>query len=137
MGSSPLAAALGADGDGVIISQVVPHFDDPLLLAAAYRAALRANDPSAQPGFGSLEGYAVGRMLVLALNHIEGEVTRGSVNDALEGLGKFDLGMGVPLELSPKEHQACHQVWPSVLRSGQVVAAGWSELFPQPRAEVK
>ena len=135
VGSGPLAKELGSDGDGVIITQVVPHFAADLPLTRQYRAALAAADPNAGPGFGSLEGYAVMRMLLLSLDRIPDKPDRSSIVSSLEGLGSFDLGMGSPLELSPIEHQACHQVWPTVIREGAVVAAGWDELFGKSHAE--
>lgn len=134
VGSGALAAAMGAEGDGVIITQVVPHYSSDVPLATSYRAALTAMEPAAKPGFGSFEGYAAARMLLLALERSPAVANRASVIKALEGLGKFDLGVGAPLELSPVEHQACHQVWPTVIRGGQVVPTSWEELFPRSAA---
>jgi len=135
VGSGPLAKELGSDGDGVIVTQVVPHFASDLPLTRQYRAALSAAEHPGAPGFGSLEGYTVARMMLLSLDRIPGVPDRAAIVGSLEGLGRFDLGLGAQLELSPTEHQACHQVWPTVLRDGAVVAAGWDELFPHPRAE--
>ena len=64
VGSAPLAKALGRDGDGVIITQVVPHVDADLTVVKAYRAALSASDSKAEPTFGSLEGYIAGRIFI-------------------------------------------------------------------------
>jgi hypothetical protein len=50
------------------------------------------------------------------------------VIDALEGLGEFDLGLGVPLALSPGEHQASHTVWPTILKGGRIEPLDWSAL---------
>jgi ABC-type branched-subunit amino acid transport system substrate-binding protein len=131
VGAGPLAAALGSDGDGVIVTQVVPHFVSEAPLAVSYRAALATFVPDAKPGFGSLEGYAAARMLLLALQKGPDAPDRESVIRSLEGLGKFDLGMGAPLELSATEHQASHQVWPTVVKSGQVEPTSWEALFPR------
>lgn len=134
VGSGPLAAALGSDGDGVIVTQVVPHFISDVPLAASYRDALKMFVPDAKPGFGSMEGYAATRMLLTALKKGPEAPDRESVIRSLESLGKFDLGLGAPLELSPTEHQACHQVWPTIVRNGQVVPTSWEELFPRSAA---
>jgi len=134
VGSGPLAAALGSDGEGVIVTQVVPHYISEVPLAASYREALMAFVPDAKPGFGSLEGYTAARMLLTALDKGPDAPDRASVIRSLEGLGKFDLGLGAPLELSPTEHQACHQVWPTVVRNGQVVPTSWEKLFPRSAA---
>lgn len=132
VGAAPLAAALGELGNGVIVTQVVPHLESNLKLVREFREALTAWMPSATPTFGSLEGYAATRILLLALSHIEGPITRESVIDALEGLGAFDLGLGVPLSLSASQHQASHTVWPTVLHAGTLRPLEWTSLRGQP-----
>jgi hypothetical protein len=39
------------------------------------------------------------------------ELTRKSFLQAAESMGKFDLGLGVPAELSATRHQALDKVW--------------------------
>jgi ABC-type branched-subunit amino acid transport system substrate-binding protein len=128
VGAAPLAASLGERGDGVIITQVVPHVDSQVPLVREYRRALTAWKTTASPTFGSLEGYIAARILIRALSEIEGEITRESVIGALEGLGEFDLGLGVPLMLGPDRHQASHTVWPTILRGGRIQPLDWSAL---------
>jgi ABC-type branched-subunit amino acid transport system substrate-binding protein len=128
VGTDSLAEALGADGEGVIVTQVVPHYDCDLKVVKEYRRAIRECEPSTQPSFTSLEGYLAARTLLLALGRIEREPTRESVVDALMDLGDFDLGLGETLHLSPKSHQACHRVWPTVIRGAHAVPLQWSEL---------
>jgi branched-chain amino acid transport system substrate-binding protein len=128
VGAAPLSAALGEKGDGVIVTQVVPHFDSDLPIVREYRKALATSNPQVLPTFGSLEGYVAARILILALGAIEGPVTRESIVDALEGLKEFDVGLGVPLRLSPTQHQASHTVWPTVLRGGRIHPFDWAEL---------
>ncbi|MFP5213700.1 MAG: ABC transporter substrate-binding protein [Acidobacteriota bacterium] len=128
VGIEPLSEALGPDSDGVIVTQVVPHFESDLPLMKDYRAAVEQAGSGLQPTFGSLEGYIVMRILLRAMASIQGEVSRESVVDALERLGDFDLGLGEPLRLSPEDHQACHRVWPTVIRKGKAIPFEWSEL---------
>lgn len=132
VGALPLAAELGPTGERVIITQVVPHYDADLPLVRDYHHALAALSPDhpPAPGFGSLEGYAAARMLLLAMNRLDRAPDRASVITSLESLGEFDLGLGAPLSLSPTQHQACHTVWPTVIRTGRVVPADWAGLFP-------
>ena len=132
VGAAPLAKALGAHGDGVIVTQVVPHVDADLPIAREYRKALKAVDPSARPTFGSIEGYVAARILIKALLTIDGKITRESVVDALEGLGDFDIGLGAPLRLSVSDHQASHRVWPTVIRSGTIAPLEWAEMGKSP-----
>jgi ABC-type branched-subunit amino acid transport system substrate-binding protein len=128
VGSESLAAELGSSGDGIVISQVVPHFDADLPVIRDYRAALSASSPGAQPTFGSLEGYISTRILLRALDSIQGEPGRESLIDALEAQGKFDIGLGEQLELGKFRHQACHHVWPTMLRGGRVIPITWQDL---------
>ncbi len=128
VGAEPLLDELGEEGDGVIATQVVPHFDSDLPIVARYRAALQLLDQALPPTFGALEGYTVGHILCQALRTIEGKPTREAIVDALEGLGDFDIGLGEPLHLGPGDHQACHRVWPTVLRGGKAVPYAWTDL---------
>jgi ABC-type branched-subunit amino acid transport system substrate-binding protein len=130
VGTSSLAKALGSDGDGVIVTQVVPHFDADLPAVKRYRTALARYAPSAEPTFGSLEGYIATQILLRALEHIQGPVTRESIVDALEALGEFDGGLGTPLRLTADEHQASHRVWPTVLQDGHAEAVDWQSFVP-------
>lgn len=129
VGSSSLASALGSTNAQVIVTQVVPHPSDAALpLIADYRADLEACSPAAVPTFTSLEGYIAARILILALGRIDGPPTRENIVDALEGLGRFDLGMREPLDLEPSKHQACHRIWPTVMSGHDFVPFRWEDL---------
>ncbi|MDY6838909.1 MAG: ABC transporter substrate-binding protein [Thermodesulfobacteriota bacterium] len=128
VGAEPLAQKLGKAGDGVIVTQVVPHFNSKVPIVDQYRKALRSYDPSTKPTFGSLEGYIATKIFFRAVDTIEAPITRESIVDALEGLGEFDIGLKEQLRLGPDEHQACHKVWPTVLRGNEIVSFDWEEL---------
>jgi ABC-type branched-subunit amino acid transport system substrate-binding protein len=130
VGSSSLAKALASDGDGVVVTQVVPHFDADLPLVKQYRQALARFSPKAEPTFGSLEGYAATQILIRALQSTNGPITRETIVETFESLGEFDGGLGAPLRLAPDEHQASHRVWPTVLRDGKAVAIDWQSFVP-------
>ena len=84
VGSNALAKELGNDGAGVVITQVVPFPGDTALpLISRYQAALKALDPNAQPGFVTLEGYLVGRLVIAALDKLPGEPTRKAFLEAV------------------------------------------------------
>ena len=127
-GATSLASDLGADGDGVLVTQVMPHFASDLPLARDYRAAVDALDPPLAPSFGGIEGYAAMRVLEQALSRIKGPIDRASLAAALDSLGDFDIGMGVTLHLDPGMHQASHEVWLTRLEQGRVEAFEWSRL---------
>ncbi len=129
VGSIPLAKELGKTDAKVIVMQVVPSpLDTSLPLIREYHADLRAVDPNAVPGFGDLEGYIAARIFITGLEKIKGVPTRESLVDAFEGLGEFDIGLGTPLQLGPKEHQACHRVWPTILDNGTFIPFKWADL---------
>ncbi len=116
VGSDSLANELGPDGTGVIVSQVVPSpWDMSLPVVAAYQNALAAQDPSLRPGFVSLEGYLVGRLVVEALKRIDGEPTREKLLDAI-GARPFDLG-GVTLSYGPDRNQGSNRVFFTVMQA--------------------
>jgi len=127
VGPTSLLKALGSQGEGVLVTEVVPHFDSPLPGVRAFHAAMKSADPGYTPSFGSLEGYLAGRMFCLALQRYPGPLTRESIIAALEQMGEFDLGIGAQLKLTATEHQASHTVWPMIFRHGHVVPFDWKE----------
>jgi len=89
---------------------------------------LRSCASASAPDCTDLADEARARILILALGSIEGDVTHEAIIDALEGLGPFDLGLGVALQLSQQRHQASNGVWPTVIRGHRVVPFAWQEL---------
>ena len=111
VGSKALAAELGADGDGVIVSQVVPQpWDSNLPVVAEYQAALKELDPAAEPGFVSLEGYVAGRLVIEALQIAGQDLTRETFLAALNNLGSIDMG-GMTLNFGPGDNQGSDEVF--------------------------
>jgi ABC-type branched-subunit amino acid transport system substrate-binding protein len=121
VGAAQLVKTLGEDGQGVFATQVVPPLEAELPIVRDYQNALQQHVPNTEASFGSLEGYIVGRMVIQAIARIDGPPTRETLVDAMEELGPFDIGLGVPLRLGSGHHQACHQVWWTVLQDGKVV----------------
>lgn len=111
-----------------MITQVVPHIDATDTIVSDFRAALTASAPDTIANFTSLEGYIVGRIFIKALRELKGPVTRESVVGALEQLGDFELRFGRSrLRITSTDHQACHTIWPTVIRDGAVVPLAWTE----------
>jgi len=115
-------------GDGVIVSEVVPPFSEKLPIVKQYLTAIKKLNPEAKPSFVSLEGYIVGKILIKALTRIKGKITRSSIVNAMAHLGEFDIGLGVPLRLDAKHHQASHHVWLVRIEDGKVVPFNFKEL---------
>ncbi|WP_299964167.1 ABC transporter substrate-binding protein [uncultured Roseobacter sp.] len=111
VGSKALAEELGPDGEGVIISQVVPQpWDSSIPVVAEYQAALAAVDAAAEPGFVSLEGYLTGRLAIEALRVSGQDLTRAGYLAALSQLGTVDFG-GVTLSYGPGDNQGSDAVF--------------------------
>jgi branched-chain amino acid transport system substrate-binding protein len=109
VGSNSLAKELGADGAGVIVSQVVPlPWDASIPVVARYQAALKSIDPTAEPGFVTLEGYVVGRLVIAALAKANAP-TRQAMLDTIHR-GEFDFG-GVKLVYAPGNNQGTSAVF--------------------------
>ena len=89
----PGLVALGPDGMGTYVSQVVPHpsYSD-LTVVLRYREALDAVNQGKDPGFVSLEGYLAGRLAAAVLDAAGPEPTRRGFIDTLHRIGRFDLG---------------------------------------------
>ena len=115
VGSDSLAAELGSQGSGVIVSQVVPFpADTSLPVVASYRKALSALDATARPGYVSLEGYIVGRLAIEALRRNIGQPTRESLLDSIV-MAPIDLD-GVTLSYGPSNNQGSNQVFFTALQ---------------------
>jgi branched-chain amino acid transport system substrate-binding protein len=117
VGSDALAKELGPAGAGVIVTQVVPYPRDPGVgIVGKYQAALKAVNPSAEPGFVSLEGYMVGRLAIAALDRIAGDITRQALLDVFSKNGNFDLD-GTKLDFAADKNHGSDTVYLTVLQA--------------------
>lgn len=111
VGSEALAADLGAAGEGVLITQVVPFPEDnSLRVVRNYREALRRQERRASPSFVSLEGYIAGRLTGEVLERIGPDLTRAGFLDALTTIRNLDLG-GFTLTYGPGDSQGSDRVF--------------------------
>ncbi|MBA57161.1 MAG: serine/threonine protein kinase [Pseudomonadales bacterium] len=104
-----------SNGEGVIVSQVVPIYDGYSTGVLEYQEAMKQYFPSEPTGFVSLEGYVVARLFCLALENSGRYFDTEEVINKLEKLQNVDFGIGHPLSFSASDHQASHQVWGSVI----------------------
>jgi ABC-type branched-subunit amino acid transport system substrate-binding protein len=121
VGARALEKALGEDGEGVIVSQVVPPLDSALPGVVEYRKALARYAPKAAPDFVSLEGFLDAKAFVAALRRAGPNPTRESLVEAFESGEPIDVGMGVPLKYSRGNHLGSRKVWLTVIRRGKFV----------------
>jgi branched-chain amino acid transport system substrate-binding protein len=116
VGSDALARELGPAGAGVVVTQVVPFPRDANIgIVGKYQAALKGAKADAVPGFVSLEGYMVGRLVLMALDKIEGEPTRKGLLETIAKTGSFDLG-GIKLGYAADNNRGSSQVFLTVIQ---------------------
>lgn len=119
VGSQALARALGDQGKGVYVTQVVPTPDSrDLLIAWQYREALRKYGEGEEPGFVSFEGYLAGRMTISLLERAGRELTRQKFMDAMRGMAFDDLN-GFSLQFGESDNQGSDEVFLTMIGDDQ------------------
>ena len=129
--SAALKNALGPDGEGVIITQVVPHFDSNLPLTREYLKDLKTYDPEAEPDFLSLEGYIVARIFIEGLKRAGPDVDKETIIDAILSIKDLDIGIGTPISYTNDNYQGSQKVWPTVIHNGHFKPFDFSSLKKQ------
>ena len=111
VGSESLKDALGAYGEDVIISQVVPDPTDPSMpLIEEYMQSMKVYQHGEALGYTSLEGYIAGRLFAEIAGAVTGELTRESFISTMQTVGSFNLG-GLILTFGPQDHQGLDTVY--------------------------
>jgi len=103
--------------EGVIVTQVVPHFDSDLPGAKSYRESMKKNFSDEAPSFVGFEGFLAAKVFVEALSRAGRDLDTEKLADTLESVQSFDLGIGAPLSFGPSDHQGLHRVWGSRIRA--------------------
>lgn len=118
VGTKSLAKALGPEGSGVMISQVVPSpTSERYPWVNEYRRMVTAK--GGELSYTSLEGFIAARIFVEALKR-GGDSSREALIRAIEGMRDISLG-GFPVFFSAENHSASKFVELTVLtRDGQV-----------------
>ncbi len=115
VGSNALAEELGPRGAGVYVTQVVPFPSARnSRVATAYRRALRAHTPGAEPGFVSFEGYLAGRLVIEALERSGTAIDRDRFIQTLRDAGSIDLN-GFRLVFGDGDNQGSDAVFLTVI----------------------
>jgi branched-chain amino acid transport system substrate-binding protein len=92
---------LGADARGVIVTQVLPRTFAYAFVKEATDLAKARQVTNVSPAM--LEGFVTAKVLVEGLRRSVGKPTRASLQAALEGMQKYDLG-GLEVGYSPTDH---------------------------------
>jgi branched-chain amino acid transport system substrate-binding protein len=105
VGSAALAQALGKQGAGVGITQVVPTpYGSPTPISLEFNTALKAAGQS-EPNYSAMEGYIVAKVFTEALRRAGRDVSREKLINALESLREYNLG-GFYVNFGPGKHVA-------------------------------
>lgn len=116
VGANALAQELGSEGEGVIVSQVVPFpWDRSQKLVAEYQDAQTAVDPTLTPDFISLEGYLSGRLVAAALEQAGPQPTRAGLLRIINETGRFDISGSIVM-VGPRTLSAPAKVFLTVIQ---------------------
>jgi ABC-type branched-subunit amino acid transport system substrate-binding protein len=118
VGTAALLRELGAAGDGVIITQVLPSPGDTSVpIVAQYRKDMKAAGHS-ELDFTDLEGYVDAAIFVEVLKKAGASLTRESFLAAAESLDA-SVG-GLAARFSPTDHQALKKTYLTTISRGQI-----------------
>ncbi|MFP5467588.1 MAG: ABC transporter substrate-binding protein [Gammaproteobacteria bacterium] len=93
MGSAATLKALGEDGVGIAVSQVVPSPDNSVVpVVREFQRAWRASGVKLEPSHLALEGYINARVFAEALKRAGRNATRAGFIDSTWALKRHDLG---------------------------------------------
>jgi ABC-type branched-subunit amino acid transport system substrate-binding protein len=116
VGSTTLADALGADGVGVAITQVVPFpWAGAAPVVREYQKAMQEVGQK-EFDFTSLEGFIAAKILVEGIRRSGRDLTRERLIGAIETLNRFDLG-GISVTYAPGAHSGSHFVDTTIIGS--------------------
>jgi serine/threonine protein kinase/ABC-type branched-subunit amino acid transport system substrate-binding protein len=101
--------------EGVIVTQVVPHYDSKSTAVLKYREALKKYNPDEPPSFISLEGFLAASLFCEAMQKASENLTTDTLIQALESTQNLDIGTGAKISFGPSEHQGSHKVWGTIL----------------------
>lgn len=105
VGSKALADALGNEGHGVTISQVVPFPWSPLTPVVREYLDLAKRTNGFEVNFSSLEGFLGAKVMTEGLRRAGRELSRERFIAAMEGMTNVDVG-GFGIAFSPTNHNA-------------------------------
>ncbi len=134
VGGDELARKLGKEGEGVIITQVVPPPEAPeartlLWGAEEYCNLLKKYYPEDEPSFVGLEGYINARALVEGLRRAGRDLNREKFIDAIDSIQDYSLGIANTLTFGPDDHQGLERVYFTQIRDGKfIMLIDWEKI---------
>ncbi|PAK13264.1 amino acid ABC transporter substrate-binding protein [Burkholderia ubonensis] len=114
-----LLRLVGADGDGLLISQVVPLPQSDRNVIRDCTRLIERYFPEERAGVASLEGCIDAKIMLIGLERAGPSPTRAALIQALESIRHLDLG-GLVADLGTDNHQALNAVFLTEIAHGQV-----------------
>ena len=115
VGTQALADELGKDGNGVMITQVVPYpYTNGVGISREYLEAVHKAGPEAQPNYSSLEGYLAAKVFAEGLRRAGAKLTQDALIAGLESIQHQSFG-GFNVSFGPRDRVASHFVELSML----------------------
>ena len=114
-GSTALAAALGSDGLGVAMTQVVPTVSKRSIpIVKEYQEAIEKFKGKKDNSFQALESYIAMKVLVEGIRRAGPQPTREKLLQALDTIQNYDLG-GYIVSFTPSNHNGSNFVGLTIL----------------------
>jgi ABC-type branched-subunit amino acid transport system substrate-binding protein len=120
VGTESLVKNLGPEGEGLIISQVLPPpTDTSHPLVKGYLADLAAS-AGGDPDYTSLEGYVAAAVFTAGLGKAGPNLNRTAFISAMDAL-QMDLGGALKPAFSPTNHQGLRTIYFTRIKGGKAV----------------
>jgi branched-chain amino acid transport system substrate-binding protein len=120
VGTDNLVSVVGTDGNGVVISQVVPFPEDTSVpVVKECSDAIKKHYPSEKTGYVNLEGCVTAKVMALGLEKAGKGLTRDGLIQAFENMKGVDIG-GVSITMGGDDHQASDEVFLSMIKDGKI-----------------
>lgn len=115
VGTQALADELGREGNGIVVSQVVPYpYTGSSPIAREFQEAVKRSGTNAQVNYSSMEGYLAAKVFVEGLRRAGRTPTREQLVAGLESIQRADFG-GFNVDFSASRHVASSYVDLSML----------------------
>jgi len=123
VGADELVRKLGREGEGMIVTQVVPPPQESVLLPAAndYAGLLAKYYPEDEPNFVGFEGFINAKVLAEGLRRAGSDLTREGFIDAVESIQNFSLGIANTLTFGPDDHEGLERVYFTKIQDGRLI----------------
>ncbi|TCW78940.1 amino acid ABC transporter substrate-binding protein [Burkholderia sp. SRS-46] len=119
VGTDDLLRLVGTDGDGTLISQVVPLPRSDREVVRDCARLIERRFPGERTGVVNIEGCIDAKIMLIGLERAGPSPTRAALIQALESIRHLDLG-GLVADLRAENHQALNAVFLTEIEHGQI-----------------